>query len=1699
MATATRWGGFRPDPYNPDAVDADNDGIVQEGTLFERPVGTRFINLDGTELAEMISGTNLTDISGLKIVDRDGKTVDYKPSWSQGVLSIGQRFGSLEDRGLLSIGQLTGAVAPPKKAKKIEAKVSEITQTFSDSELAELRSLYPEIFDNEGNLIRPFNPMERVYGFEGEAKELIRGAKTWSDVREALRGKTIIAYDYETTGFVSEGGRSVQIGAVKIVDGEVVDRINIYMDPGIPHSQWSEFSRNNLRNADGEIITPDMVASWPSTQQAHQQFVDWIGDGEFYTMGHNAFTFDDRLQEIELNSAGIEGFNPAGRLDTLSISRDLIDTKAEDAISKRHTLGALAEAFGIELGDKAHTADADSEATGKLLYALLDYAEDRDLPVDLIEPNKNEPRYQQMAEKYQEDKARYEELSRVYSAVQKSIDDRKRIQRESERMGVTPRPSTPQLVDETEDIVNPEGMKPVRKSVDDIISGVDDGTISVSKVADKSNLTINSHGSDVEVPLYLDENGEIAELSEEGEELLDNISKAGRSIRTRAQRLWMGTQEGKDILRNQDVLNSEERKRSLALTEAMNKSDKLTIDTASRILGRDILSLDDLDDSERSIILSALNTDLTYDSQSRRLSQELREATQAYNEVMEQKYINLMRIRALQKKAIVQILYGRPNRDDGYTRRGNPDIEIPSTYRFFLPRSMSKEDRDLLQRRSQESIDDSIRYAMTLLPESWQSRLIEEIGGTGSGKLQVRVFSPDSPRLGGAHAMFYKGPDGSYIIAVSSNLTDPQNPTQRRALRRVVGHEIMHAMEDAVPELAVVRDALFTKRARETGVAGLREHDDVSLMLDDDFSDTYSGVIYAGDDIHSEIFTTGFERIFLPAETQLDVPAPDQEHSDIVLGVLASISGKDRPGALRERRLKNTPAANTPGDTPTPKLSPTVSAQDDRRSSIPDRSGKPLNISVPGSSEYYGVKPVGADGFGNPKHRELSTFGADRGQTIRGVPIDPDDPSIPEILYHVSVDAPSVRREGTLRARGAGGLGGDSNDAIVSMTVSSETAQQLESDMRLMTQISRNVDNPDEYIRLLKDDMSKYGATMSDKQEGQIRAALESDPSGAYRMYFVTRESVGSKPRDPMFTDNATERFAEMDPDSIGIVQIPKENLKTGAMVTNFDVGEGALDEIRIYGDVNTAGLEDVSLEDLREDPETVPVDQLAKQILDMDRALNNPDLDTPLLSDEGFVAMVQRIRQRSRDMRSRNTKLRGAVLSDGRIMSSKRSLTKDGKAQIASTVSAGRKVREKLSGLAARNVAKTPWRDPKNHERDRILQASLEDVGRAERALLYENEIKSLLSSLDIDMKSEDGQQLYAYFKENFDYLGISTAPRYGAYSFTTDPEESMAKFRTNLMGDLEKLIADFGDDKNWTDEDRQKVRDALVRIGTAAGDYQYNTFIAKTSREAAVRKEIEDFHKSLGGSYTSTIIAARQQAMIEVMREFDPTFGTGVLSFSNMTGLEDAIGSEMAREVIEKAQSLVPKEWIDIVNDSYLNLIFTKRGYYSSSTREISLSNPHTANTVDGLVSTLIHEIGHVVTDPNKASEYDSVKERMEMAFAYIASEHERLEQLTGSKFKETSISSLFPRSSYRADEKAGVPEGIGLNATEVYMLKIYPNVVQSIVDRSLGDQEVLSKFAELVFAGNFEAVEVSENGNQDVRDFAVGFLLLLQSGGI
>ena len=61
-------------PYDHNAVDGDGDGLIQEGTIWERPAGTKYIRVPNGSMSLPSAGS---------LVDVDGKPVSYKPG--QGV------------------------------------------------------------------------------------------------------------------------------------------------------------------------------------------------------------------------------------------------------------------------------------------------------------------------------------------------------------------------------------------------------------------------------------------------------------------------------------------------------------------------------------------------------------------------------------------------------------------------------------------------------------------------------------------------------------------------------------------------------------------------------------------------------------------------------------------------------------------------------------------------------------------------------------------------------------------------------------------------------------------------------------------------------------------------------------------------------------------------------------------------------------------------------------------------------------------------------------------------------------------------------------------------------------------------------------------------------------------------------------------------------------------------------------------------------------------------------------------------------------------------------------------------------------------------------------------------------------------------------------------------------------------------------
>ena len=69
---------LRIEPYDPDAIDADNDGIVQEGTAWERPAGSRLLDEIGNDIQRGITSMSRPS---MRVVGSDGADIAYKPSY----------------------------------------------------------------------------------------------------------------------------------------------------------------------------------------------------------------------------------------------------------------------------------------------------------------------------------------------------------------------------------------------------------------------------------------------------------------------------------------------------------------------------------------------------------------------------------------------------------------------------------------------------------------------------------------------------------------------------------------------------------------------------------------------------------------------------------------------------------------------------------------------------------------------------------------------------------------------------------------------------------------------------------------------------------------------------------------------------------------------------------------------------------------------------------------------------------------------------------------------------------------------------------------------------------------------------------------------------------------------------------------------------------------------------------------------------------------------------------------------------------------------------------------------------------------------------------------------------------------------------------------------------------------------------------
>ncbi|MFQ6547843.1 exonuclease domain-containing protein [Aestuariibius sp. 2305UL40-4] len=200
-------------------------------------------------------------------------------------------------------------------------------------------------------------PRPLVYDFD-----LLNSSET-KDVEETrLSDLCFVAFDTETTGLSVEDDAIVQIGAVRVLGGRIVEGevVDTYVAPGRPIPPASTKIHR---------VTDDDVKGAPDIATAGRALYHFARDAVL--VAHNA-PFDVGLLRKSQLEMGVDWSHPM--LDTVLLSAVVFGTNED------HSLDALCERLSIDLpNDRRHTALGDAQATAEVLVRLLPLLEGKGL------------------------------------------------------------------------------------------------------------------------------------------------------------------------------------------------------------------------------------------------------------------------------------------------------------------------------------------------------------------------------------------------------------------------------------------------------------------------------------------------------------------------------------------------------------------------------------------------------------------------------------------------------------------------------------------------------------------------------------------------------------------------------------------------------------------------------------------------------------------------------------------------------------------------------------------------------------------------------------------------------------------------------------------------------------------------------------------------------------------------------------------------------------------------------------------------------------------------------------------------------------------------------------------------------------------------------------------------------------------------
>ncbi|EHI77460.1 DNA polymerase III, alpha subunit [Fusobacterium sp. oral taxon 370 str. F0437] len=210
---------------------------------------------------------------------------------------------------------------------------------------------YPAAYKTAKKLSKDDDKMKVIFGCEmymiDDEAPMITNPKD-----KKIEEEEFVVFDIETTGLNSHTNKIIEIGAVKIKAGRIIDRYSQLINPGIP----IPYHITEITS-----ITNEQVANQPKIDEVIGKFVEFIGDAVL--VAHNApFDMGFIKRDIkEYLNIDLE----ASVIDTLQMARDLFPD------FKKYGLGDLNKSLGLAL-EKHHRAVDDSQATANMFIIFLE-------------------------------------------------------------------------------------------------------------------------------------------------------------------------------------------------------------------------------------------------------------------------------------------------------------------------------------------------------------------------------------------------------------------------------------------------------------------------------------------------------------------------------------------------------------------------------------------------------------------------------------------------------------------------------------------------------------------------------------------------------------------------------------------------------------------------------------------------------------------------------------------------------------------------------------------------------------------------------------------------------------------------------------------------------------------------------------------------------------------------------------------------------------------------------------------------------------------------------------------------------------------------------------------------------------------------------------------------------------------------------